>query len=74
MEDVMASSPHYPQFLRPSDLTMVRRVLRKICVEKAINVPSAEADTLAVNLIHAFQHGAREEQGLLDAIERSPAR
>ncbi|HVW57093.1 MAG TPA: hypothetical protein VHC00_15535 [Rhizobiaceae bacterium] len=67
----MASTPHYPQFLRPADLTMVRRVLQKICVQKAIEVPSAEAETLAANLIHAFQHGAREEKGLLEAAEQT---
>jgi hypothetical protein len=72
MEEAMASTPRYPQFFRPSDLTMVRSVLHKICVEKAIKVPSAEADTLAAGLIHAFQHGAREEKGLIEAIERSP--
>ncbi|MGN6583744.1 MAG: hypothetical protein ACTHJV_08580 [Rhizobiaceae bacterium] len=66
----MASTTHYPQFLRPSDLTMVRRVLQQICVEKAIAVPSAEADTLAASLIHAFQHGAREEKGLIEAVEQ----
>lgn len=66
----MGTGMHYPQFLKPSDLTMVRRVLQQICVERAIAVPSAEADTVAVNLIHAFQHGAREEKGLLEAVQR----
>jgi hypothetical protein len=63
----------YSQFLSPSDLVLVRRVLDHICAERAIAMPSPQANDIAASLVHAFQHGAREERGLIEALDRAKA-
>ncbi|MGN6466699.1 MAG: hypothetical protein ACTHLP_14585 [Rhizobiaceae bacterium] len=61
----MTSTTFHDAFLGPSDLALAKRILDRICAERAIEIASPEADELAASLLRQFQNGTREEPQLM---------
>jgi hypothetical protein len=66
-KDAMASTSPFQQYLSPTDMTMLDRVLKKVCVRNSIPGGSADAEHVAALLIRKFQHGANTETNLMTA-------
>jgi hypothetical protein len=64
----MTSTSLYQQHLSPTDMTMLDRVLRKICARESIAGGSADAERVAALLIREFQVGANTEANLVTAF------
>lgn len=65
----MVSTPPHRQYLSPTDMTMLDRVLKRVCVRNSIAGGSADAERVAALLIREFQHGANTEINLMTAFE-----
>jgi hypothetical protein len=65
----MASTSPFQQYLSPTDMTMLDRVLKKVCVRNSIAGGSADAKRVAALLIREFQHGANTEANLMTAFD-----
>ncbi|MFU0507486.1 hypothetical protein [Pseudaminobacter sp. NGMCC 1.201702] len=65
----MASTPPHQQYLSPTDMTMLDRVLKEACVRSSIADGSPDAGRVAALLIREFQHGAKTEANLMTAFE-----
>ena len=68
-KDAMTSTSPFQQYLSPTDLTMLDRVLKKVCVRNAISGDSADAERVAALLIQGFQNGANTEANLMTAFD-----
>ena len=68
-KDAMTSTSPFQQYLSPTDLTMLDRVLKKLCVRNSISGDSADAERVAVLLIQGFQSGANTEANLMTAFD-----
>jgi hypothetical protein len=58
----------YRQYLNSADLATVERAFVKVCEREAIKVPSPAAETVAADLIAAFQRGVRGEDHLMASL------
>jgi len=65
----MTSTSPFQQYLSPTDLTMLDRVLKKVCVRNALSGGSADAERVAALLIQGFQNGANTEANLMTAFD-----
>ena len=61
----MTSTTFHDAFLGPTDLALAKRVLDKVCAERAIELDSRDAGELAASLIRQLQHGTRDEDRLM---------
>jgi hypothetical protein len=68
-KDAMTSTSPFQQYLSPTDLTMLDRVLKKVCVRNALSGGSADAERVAALLIQGFQNGANTEANLMTAFD-----
>jgi hypothetical protein len=50
--------------LSPGDLTLCERVLERLCAERGVDSNGLAAQTLASEVLVAFQHGITDEQAL----------
>ena len=64
----MASTSPFQQYLSSTDMTMLDRVLEKVCVRNSITGGSADAERVAALLIREFQHGVNAEADLMTAF------
>jgi RNA-binding protein YlmH len=64
----MASTSPFQQYLSPTDVTMLDRMLKKVCVRNSIAGGSADAERVAALLIREFQYGANAEANLMTAF------
>ena len=61
----MVSTAFHDAFLGPADLALAKRILDRVCAERAIDVGSRESDELAISLIRQLQRGTRDEEKLM---------
>jgi hypothetical protein len=64
----MISTALYQQHLSSTDMTMLDRVLNKVCAGNSIVGGSADAQRVAALLIREFQHGVNKEVDLVTAF------
>ena len=64
-EVLMTSTTFHDAFLGPTDLALAKRVLDRVCAERAIELDSRDADELAASLIRQLQRGTRDEERLM---------
>jgi hypothetical protein len=70
----MTSTTFHDAFLGPTDLALAKRILDRICADRAIEIESREADELAASLIRQFQRGTRDEARLSALFGLPPRR
>lgn len=64
-EVLMTSTTFHDAFLGPTDLALAKRVLDRVCAERAIELDSRDAGELAASLIRQLQRGTRDEDRLM---------
>jgi hypothetical protein len=64
----MAFTSQNQQHLSSADMTMLDRVLERVCVGNSITGGSADAQRVAALLIREFQHGVNNEADLVAAF------
>lgn len=65
----MASTSPFQQYLSLTDMTMLDRVFKEVCVRSSIADGSPDAERVAALLIREFQHGANTEANLMTAFD-----
>jgi len=68
----MTSTTFHDAFLSPMDLVLAKRILDRICAERALEMDSREADELAASVIRELQHGPRDEERLMTLFGVAP--
>ena len=72
----MTSTTFHDAFLSPMDLVLAKRILDRLCAERALEIDSREADELAASVIRELQRGPRDEERLMTlfGVVRKPRR
>ena len=64
----MSAPEGITQYMTPSDLMLMKRVLDRLCKENAIPPSGPRANRIAARIVRKYQDGARDEAALVSAL------